>query len=228
MDDEVTELAYLFHFADAPSIRIALRFARDTYQLLYDAPNPPEAWTALDFNKCGHCPLASSTAPICPFAAALSTLLREFRSLRSYENTIVEVTCGRRTVVARGALHDGTASLLGLIGATSGCPHLAVFRPMARFHLPFATEEETLFRAFSAHVLEKLVRGEPASLDGMRERYEAAGRVNVGMAERLRAAFPGDAVVNGLIILDTFAQAAPYVIAKKLGELRYIFERGTA
>ena len=34
----------------------------------------------------------------------------------------------------------------GLIMATAGCPWTDRLRPMARFHLPFATEAETVYR----------------------------------------------------------------------------------
>ncbi|KAF0113685.1 MAG: hypothetical protein FD149_2068 [Rhodospirillaceae bacterium] len=63
----------------------------------------------------------------------------------------------------------------------------------------------------------------PVSVAALRRHYEAAGLVNQGMAERIRSAFQKDAVVNALVILDTFAQAAPCVIEEKLEELRYLF-----
>jgi hypothetical protein len=37
--------------------------------------------------------------------------------------------------------------------ATSGCRYTAYFKPMARFHLPFANEEETAYRAISMYLL---------------------------------------------------------------------------
>ena len=135
---------------------------------------------------------------------------------------------GQRTIISDHPLQDGMASIIGLIGATSGCPHLAFFRPMARFHLPFASEEETLLRIFSIFLLGEYLRAggqgdAMIGVDGMQAHYEAVVMVNRAMAERIRSAFSKDAVVNAIIILDTFAQAAPYVIRDKLEELRYIF-----
>ena len=37
--------------------------------------------------------------------------------------------------------------------ATSGCPHMDFFKPMARFHLPLANAEETVYRATSMYLL---------------------------------------------------------------------------
>ena len=61
--------------------------------------------------------------------------------------------------------------------ATGGCPALAKLRPMARFHLPFATREETLFRSASAYLLGQYFlkeRGEPheLGLEGLGALYE--------------------------------------------------------
>ncbi len=100
---------------------------------------------------------------------------------------------------------------------------------MARFHLPFASEQETLVRAFSLHLLaEYLRRGGEGSVavdvGGLEAKYRAVAQVNQGMAERIRAAFAKDAVVNAIIILDTFAQAVPFVVGKALEELRPLFE----
>jgi hypothetical protein len=221
MTRDAVDISYRFHFSGGATTRIDLKFDGNSFALQADPVAAPAPWTALNYAKCGHCPLSTGS---CPFAASISTLLLQFGTSISFENTVVEVVTKQRTCVAHGALQNGMASLVGLLGATSGCPHLAFFRPMAHFHLPFATEEETLVRAISSHLLERYMRGEPADLDDLRRRYEAAALVNVGMANRLRTAFAGDAVVNGLIILDTFAQAAPYVIRDSLEELRYIFD----
>jgi hypothetical protein len=121
------------------------------------------------------------------------------------------------------------ASIMGLIGATSGCPHLNFFRPMARFHLPFASEQETLIRAFSLHLLREYLRagGEGAiavGVDGLESLYRAVALVNQGMAERVRAAFRRDAAINAIVILDTFARAVPFVVHEALQELRPLFD----
>jgi len=222
MTADSVEIAYHFHFSNGGRQTVTLSFSPD-FTLINDPTLPPPAWAALEFARCAGCPLDATHSPLCPFARALAPLVPHFSQFYSYEISVVEVVTPRRTMIAKGALQEGTASLIGLVGATSGCPLLTFFRPMAHFHLPFASEEETLVRLFATHLLGRLVRGEPASLDGLRDSVAAVARVNVGMAERLRTGLSRDALVNGLIILDTFANAVPYVMDRSLDELRYIF-----
>ena len=52
----------------------------------------------------------------------------------------------------------GVSSLLGVIMTTSGCPIMAQLKPMVRFHLPFASLEETIFRMVSMHLVAQYLR----------------------------------------------------------------------
>ena len=222
-------ITYVFHLADGRTERIVLAFDPDTFLLRTEAAVPDEGWTALDFHKCPHCPLAAAAHPQCPFAQALAGFIHHFDEFYSYEKVAVEVITALRTVSAERPLQDAMASVLGLIGATSGCPHLAFFRPMARFHLPFASEQETLVRVFSLHLLSEYMDrggegGVTVGVDGLEAKYRAVAQVNRGMADRIRAAFAKDAVVNAIIILDTFAQAVPFVVHEALKELRPLFD----
>ncbi|MCR6632810.1 MAG: hypothetical protein NVV74_23745 [Magnetospirillum sp.] len=212
------EILYIFRFADGREEQVRLGF--DERMLLEDHAERP--WTALAAHRCGHCPLPE-TADHCPFATGLAPFAERFAAFASYDRVQVVARSPQRDVVAERALQHGLASLIGLVGATSGCPHLAFFRPMARFHLPFSSEEETLVRAFALHLLGDWINGRTLAIDDLAANYRAAAEVNRAMAERMRAAFPGDAVVNALVSLDTYAQAVPYVVGEKLAELAYIF-----
>lgn len=212
-------ITYGFHFDDGHHEQVTLRF--DDHMVVQDRAET--AWTGLDHHRCDHCPLPATGQ--CPFATAMASFIAPFDAHYSYDEVDIEVTTDRRIIRARRALQHGLASLLGLVGAASGCPHLAFFRPMARFHLPFASEEETLFRAFSTHLLGRYLDQGSADNDfqGLDRFYHAAALVNRTMADRVRGAFGKDAVVNALVVLDTFAQAVPYVIEERLDELRHIF-----
>lgn len=228
MDSSITTIRYRFHLPGSASADIALDFDRRTFALIPSGEERDESWTALDFHKCEHCPLDGAETPHCPFARAVSRFIHQFDAFYSYEGAVVEVITEQRTMVAQGAVQQGLSSLTGLVGATCGCPRLEFFRPMAHFHLPFASEAETLYRLFSSQLMRQFVQAGadgPAlvSLDGLQDRCEEVSVVNRGMAERLRAAVSKDAVVNGIVILDTFNQAAPYVIAEKLAELGHLF-----
>ena len=60
------------------------------------------------------------------------------------------------------------SSVLGLIMATSGCPWTDRLRPMARFHLPFASEAETLYRSVGMFLLARELVGADGTRRGSR------------------------------------------------------------
>jgi len=222
---EAAVITYRFHLSRGVE-EIALRFDAETFQLRRDGSETPKDWARLEFNQCPHCPLTSEQSPLCPFADALSGFIEGFDEFWSYETADIEVVTTNRTVIGHKPLQHGMASLIGLIGATSGCPHLAFFRPMARFHLPFARDDETLYRVFSMHLLEAYLKGElltDTTLQGLADRNQAATIVNRAVVQRIRSAFHKDVVLNALIVLDSFAQSVPFVIKERLDELRQMF-----
>ena len=224
----MARISYVFHLPDGRSEAIHLDFANDTFLLEIPADRPRESWVALDFHQCPHCPLDVAQSPDCPLARALAGFVHGFDAFYSYDKAEVEVVTAQRTVTSNQPLQASMASILGLVGATSGCPHLAFFRPMARFHLPFASEQETLVRAFSIHLLGEYLRAgghgdARIGLESLQERYRAVADVNYAMAARIRAAFTKDVVVNAIVILDSFAQAVPWVIDDALGEIQPLF-----
>jgi len=221
----ISTIVYRFHLADGVE-EIALRFDRATYTLQEPADKPTADWAQLDFHQCPNCPLTPAESPQCPFARGLAGFVERFEIFRSFDEAVTEVITESRTVVGYKSLQDGMASLVGLIGATSGCPRLAFFRPMARFHLPFARDDETLFRVFSMFVLGRYLSDGAlgaASLDDLRRHTEAATVVNRAMADRVRAAFDRDVLVNAVIILDMFARSATFAIEEGLRDLRDMF-----
>jgi len=185
-------------------------------------------WTALTFRQCSNCPLDPSDSPYCPVAINIIKLMEGCSSLVSYEKVRLDVTTPERTVSKDTTAQAGTSSLLGLIVATSGCPHTGFFKPMARFHLPFASEAETIYRASSMYLLAQYFirkQGGEADLDmeGLVKIYRNLQIVNTAFAARLRAASQQDAAVNAVVLLDSFAKILPYTIADSLDEIRHLF-----
>ena len=118
---------------------------------------------------------------------------------------------------------------MGLIMAVSGCPLTAYFRPMARFHVPWASQNETIYRATSMYLLAQYLRkrdGKVAELelDGLAKIYEDIRMVNHSFVERLRAACEQDSTINAIVVLDTQALTLPWAIESSLEELRPGFE----
>jgi hypothetical protein len=99
---------------------------------------------------------------------------------------------------------------------------------MARFHLPLASREETVYRATSMYLLAQYFayrdgRVPDLDLNGLAEIYRNLQIVNKAMAERLRSASEQDAAVNAIVILDVLAKALPDAILDSLTEVRHLF-----
>src|SRR5690606_4483637 len=152
-----------------------------------------------------------------------------FEDLVSYDTVRVTVESEERSVTATLSAQQALASLMGLVMASSGCPRTAVFRPMARFHLPFSSESETAYRVAAMYlVAQHFVQRDGDTPDVGLERFESVYRgvhaVNRGMAQRLRAASRQDAIVNAIVLLDVFSSLVPVAIHDILNEIRPAFE----
>lgn len=175
------------------------------------APAPAVADSLrLEVDQCSHCPLSPDQSPQCPLAASVIPVAQRFDRFSSTDRVAVIASSDDREVRVETSLQRGLGSLLGLLMGGSACPHFAAFRPMARLHLPFASEEETFFRVIGSALLELALRGEPGDLgeagEHIRRQYQALSVVNRGMASRLRRFARTDSGVNAVIVLDMFAR----------------------
>lgn len=187
------------------------------------------AWCHLEHQRCPDCPLEAETSPLCPMALSLADLLAFARTLVSHSAMDVSVITENRETRATVTAQRALSSLMGLVIATSGCPDVAWLRPMAHFHLPLASEEETLYRAVSMYLLAQYFRARHDSttdftLDGLSQRYRRLHVINTAIARRLRDAIEEDAPVNAVVLLDMFAKAAPYSVNESLKQLESLFQ----
>ncbi|MCA1971298.1 MAG: hypothetical protein LDL44_00520 [Caenispirillum sp.] len=224
---DVVNIMYRFQLGET-RVDIPLRFDPVSYDLVPGDGATVADWTRLDHHQCTNCPLVPQSQRQCPFAAALAQVIPAFDGLPSIAEVEVEVVTEQRSISAATTLQRGMASVIGLVSAASGCPHTRFFRPMARFHLPFATMEETLFRAFSTHLLGEYFRSGGTSVadvgfERIRAFYAEAEKVNRGMAERLGSVAMSDAALNAIIILNSFAEVVPYFVEERLSELEHLF-----
>ncbi len=155
-------------------------------------------------------------------------MIDRFANLVSYDQLRVVVETEERAVSANLSAQQGLASLIGLIMASSGCPRTAVFRPMARFHLPFSSETETAYRVAAMYLMARHFAAEEGAqpepgLGGLARVYEGLHQVNKGMAQRLRAASRQDAIVNAIVLLDVLVTLVPIAIDELLGEIKPAF-----
>jgi hypothetical protein len=197
---------------------------RRTLELKAPSPQKPAAWTQLGFHQCPNCPLKADTHPLCPAAAKLADVVPRFEPLLSYDTVRLEVETEERKIVGETTAQQALSSMLGLIMATSGCPHTEFLKGMARFHLPLASEEETLYRSVATYLLAQHLRrraGAPPDreLAGLQRIYAALRVVNAAFTKRLRAAGRTDATLNALVLLDVFTIIVPSAVDESLGEL---------
>jgi hypothetical protein len=222
------EITYRYSRAGQSGTTFALRFDSET-SVLADLPSTGPEWTALEVHQCANCPLTPEQNPHCPMALALMEPVARFGEVRSYSQVAVEVVTEERTVSFEGGAQDGISPLIGLLCAASGCPVTAPFRPMARFHLPFASELETVYRAASMYLLGQYFRAGKGSttdleLNGLLDIYRNIEVVNRAMAKRLREAAREDSTVNAIVVLDLFAKTMPLAVEESLEDLRGLFD----
>lgn len=188
---------------------------------------PPE-WAKLAFCQCSNCPLDAGEVDWCPFAVALAKPLAVLAERNSYDPVQVSVVWRGRQLLQDTTLQRVLSSLIGLLGATSGCPHTRILEPMAHFHQPFSQGDETLFRVLGTYLIGQLLRdkqGLPADfgLAQLAGHYKQLRQVNQGLARRLRHASDADQSVNGLVLLDILAAETQDLLDDLDESLRPIF-----
>jgi hypothetical protein len=221
-------LNYRFTFPDSKERVFALQMDRDTAELAPVDHAEAPAWTKLAFNQCLGCPLNAADTPHCPAALQLAGVIDGFTDIVSYDKVRVAVESEERSVIATLPAQQALASLMGLIMASSGCPRTAVFRPMARFHLPFSNESETAYRVAGMYLIAQHFAAREGgqtdfALENLESVYLGVHAVNRGMAQRLRAASRQDAIVNAIVLLDVFSSLVPAAIHDILDEIKPAF-----
>ena len=111
---------------------------------------------------------------------------------------------------------------MGLIIPASGCPHTAVLRPLARYHLPNANRNETMVRVLSTFLLaSKMAQPVPEKpWETLLKIYKNLHIMNEFLVRRLRAACEKDSTLNALIILDAFTFFVPMELEDSLSDMR--------
>lgn len=224
------KIVYDFAFPDGGAKSYTVELDRASLSFLPSSPEQPPAWARLENHQCGHCPLKPAEHPYCPVATNLSALVEFFKDKASVSEATVTVTTEERTYVKQLPLQRGIFGVFGLVMATSSCPYMDFLKPMARFHLPFSTAEETIVRSVSMYLLHQYFvakRGEQPDLglEQLETHYENIQKVNDGILERIKGVVKNDADLNALIILQGFADLLTMAISKDLSKIEPLFFR---
>jgi hypothetical protein len=239
-------IRYRFDLPDGSQKTLDFLFDAATFRLANPRPADPPFWTELKFNQCANCPLSPERHAHCPAAVQMAGALEPLNALVSFDTVGVTVVQPERTVHAETTAQQAMSSVLGLIMATAGCPWTDRLRPMARFHLPFANEAETLYRSVSMFLLSLELAGQgaptavaqapvpagdvacaapvPRTFAALEELYQNLHLVNRDMSRRLGAATNTDPARNAIALLDTYTTLLPAALDRSLEELRPLFD----
>jgi hypothetical protein len=223
---EALTITYRFDLPDGSAKTLELAFDAVDFKLLKPPPDPPPFWTELAFSRCANCPLDERLNTHCPAALQLASALEPLNALVSFDAVGVTVTQAERTAYAQTSAQQAMSSVIGLVMATSGCPWTDHLRPMARFHLPFASEAETLYRSIGMFLLARAIAGtdEPRGFAALEALYENLHVVNRDMSRRLGAAGRTDPARNAMALLDAYTALLPAALERSLDELRPLFD----
>jgi len=215
--------------SDSRSMEFEVVLSSDNleYQPNRETEKPP--WTELDFHRCEGCKLADLGITHCPVAVNIQDIVQAFRSDLSYQTLDLRIETAERTYSKQGVtMQSGLSSILGIIMTTSGCPSLDYLRPMVATHLPFASIDESIYRAMSMYLLAQFTRQRKGleadwTLKGLSKIYADIDSINISMVKRLQAATEQDASLNAVVILDSFAKLVPMSIDGSFGEMDGLF-----
>ena len=220
---------YQFNFPDGTQKEFHVDFDNQSLKSKLPDGNQYPDWAQLEFNQCLNCPLTSEDYLYCPLAVNLVPIIYWCKELASYDEVDVTITSAEREVRVHTSLQRAVSSLLGLLMGSSACPKMKFLRPLARFHLPLASNEETIFRAVSATFLKNYFsqeenKNKEDSLAELKQQYRELQNINRFIAERIRGATKRDAAVNAIVLLDVLSKSVSFSIDDSLQQIRYLFE----
>lgn len=200
--------------------RIPLKRCYDPQQ----AARTPD-WTRLEFNQCINCPLSRSRFERCPAAVDLHQVIDDFHGLPAFKRAQVWVRAPEREYSKQVGLEEGLRSLLGLIMATSACPVLGTLRPMARHHLPFASNQEFLLRTISLYLTQQYFNAREGrqadwSLKGLVAQFEELKLVNQAFWQRILALCEGDSNLKAFLTFFSMSSSLTVSLEAQLQKIR--------
>lgn len=228
MQSQHYSIRYEFLFPGGDKKEFELVFDESTMSLInFNGKEKPE-WTRLTQEQCSCCPLSEAEYPYCPVAVNIAEMVENFKDRLSTEECTVKCITPARTCMKDTRIQQGLYSILGIVMATSDCPVMDIYKPMARFHLPFSTTKETLFRSSAVYMLQQYFEykrgGHPdLEMKHLGGRLQMVQEVNTGIIARIRNLSIKDADANAVIILDSFSKILEMDLDDRLSSLEYLF-----
>lgn len=161
-------------------------------------------WTRLECHQCNNCPLTPENYRYCPAAIEFEEIASHFANTASIERADVWVRTHERSYFKNCDMQTILTSLYGLIMASSACPILSRLKPLAHFHLPFASLEETVHRLVGTFLITQYLKHHDGNsspdweLRGIEDLYRELKVVNLALMKRIRQASKDDANINAI------------------------------
>ncbi|UTW08431.1 DUF6901 family protein [Pseudomonas benzenivorans] len=202
------------------SYRIELERAYDPEQA-----SAAPSWTRLEHQQCSNCPLSRNTFSHCPAAVDLHKVIEDFQGLPAFKKAMVWVRTPEREYTKHAGLEEGLRALLGVIMATSACPVLGKLRPMAQNHLPFASNQEFILRAFSLYLARQYFnfregRHADWELKGLVRTFQQLQLVNQAFWQRIHATCEGDSNLKAFLTFFSMSSSMTYSLETQLQKIR--------
>jgi hypothetical protein len=189
-------------------------------------------WTRLDFNQCGNCPFSAEQVSYCPAAIEFEEVAAQFAHTASIERADVWVHCDARSYYKNCDMQTMLKSLYGLLMASSACPILSRLKPLAYFHLPFATLEETVHRLVGTYLVNQYLHQYDGTakpdweLRGIQDLYKELKVVNLALMKRIRQASKDDANVNAIQTFVSISSIVEMGIDDIVGKMLPVLRKG--
>jgi hypothetical protein len=133
-----------------------------------------------------------------------------FSDLPSYEKVKMTVETIQRKYEKETTIQDALGSMAGILMAGSKCPVMSKLKPLIKFHLPFASLEETGYRVLAMYLVAQYVKKSNGfkpdwNLDELNDLYKDIQIVNASIAQLLSSLEEKDTGKNAVVTLNNFA-----------------------
>ncbi len=228
MNREPYKIYYEFRLQDGSKKIFRILLDPNTISFITCEKIEKAAWMRLSYLQCQCCPLNDKDVSYCPIAVNIGKLCEDFKNMPSFDKCIVRCTTVERTYIKKTSIMEGLASVFGIVMATSDCPVMSFFKPMARFHLPFSTIQETVFRVASVHLLKQYFDCKEKgvsefNLESLNQHYQKVRIINKGLMARLNSVVKKDADKNAVNILHSLSQILSREISYSFNSVEYLF-----
>ena len=217
LDDKKEYLHYSYTFTFDNNISKSFEVFVDpaTLLLVPKADQERPEWTKLSNFACPHCPLNKDEYKYCPVAINLKGIIDFFSDMPSFSVADITVETNNRTYFKKTSVQSGVSGIIGIIMPTSGCPITAKLRPMVKFHLPFASIDETEFRVFSMYLFAQYLKQRKGDtpdweMKDLKKLYDDILLMNQNIARRIADLEKKDTSINAVVVLNNFADSVAF------------------